>query len=708
MSSRYLLLPFMYDRLGAELVRHRRWILPLVLAVAGACATVVPDLEFDFSPQQFFNTDSDLGTYRNEFAETFTREDNLVAVAVSGGDVFDPRLLGALRNATLDIRGIDGVERAESIATFGIPRSGDSSDSIEVDPLLRQEIRSDDGGGPSPVRRASAEKLRRLAMDEPLVRGRLVSNSGDAAAVFAWLDEDIQAVSRIRDLISSIRHRLDDHPLPEGYSYEIGGVPSLRGDVVAALQSEQVFFLPVTGLVFLALLAALFRRPAGVLLPVGVVVMAVAATVAVLVATDSPINVVNNVLPTVIFIIGIADSIHLLTRHAEEVDEGHSAEVATRRTVATTGFACLMTTTTTAIGFSSLLYADTAILRNFGWQAAAGVMLAYLFSIVFLPPALSYLRPVHRVSSPDRESDLPPLETGLLAAARRLLDHPWRAVAVSLAICGSFGWFASSVEINTRLLEVFERDHPTYRTTKFLERKFGGFLPLEISLESETDGRFKDPELYGKIRTLQRRASQYDPVLSTRSVVDFHQSARAALLNDPAAREELPESSAEIEQLHLLVAGSPDDPSGPNQFVTRDFRRARILLRVADVGAKGQIALAESLRDDLDRLFGDVSDVEYRITGDAYAASVALESFIVDLFYSLLFAGAIIFAMMTLLFRSLRLGLVSIVPNATPLLITLGYMGLRDINLNSSTVIIFAIGLGIAVDDTIHVLARFR
>lgn len=697
----------MYRWLGRHIVRHRAWILPLVLAIAAGCAWVVPQLQFNFSPQQFFNTESDLGETRDEFAETFTREDNLVALAVSGEDVFEPEVLGAIRNATLEIREIDGVHRAESIATFGIPRAGDSPGSIDVDPLLQQEIRRDDGST-LPVEPARAEKLRDLAMDEPLVRGRLVSDDADAAAIFAWLEEDVQQVSRLKELTGAIQERLDRNPLPDEYAYRSGGVPVLRGKIVDALQAEQIFFLPITGLVYLFILAFMFRRPAGVLLPIGVVLMAVAATIAVMVGTSSAINVVNNVLPSVIFIIGIADSIHLLTRQAEEVDAGHDRKSATARMVATTGFACLMTSTTTAIGFLSLLYADTAILQNFGWQAAAGVMTAYFFSLFFLPAALSYLRPVQRESSPEARETQPPVERGLLGAARRVLDHPWKAVAGSLAVCALFGWFATSVEINTKILEVFHRDHPSYQTTQFMEDNFGGFLPIEVSLESDREGRFKDPEIYRKLRAFQKDAAREEPVLSTQSIADFHQSARAALLGDPDARKEMPEKRSEIQQLHLLVAGSPDDPTGPNQYVTRDFSRARVLLRVGDVGAKRQIALAESLREQFDEHFGDVDDIDYRITGDAYAASVALKSFIVDLFYSLLFAGAIIFAILTLMFRSIRIGLVSIVPNATPLLITFGYMGIRGIDLNSSTVIIFAIGLGLAVDDTIHVLARFQ
>jgi len=700
----------MYRLLGTFIVRHRKVVLPIVVGIAIGCLYVVPQLQFNFSPQQFFDTDSDLGEYREQFAETFGREDNLLAVAVIGGDVFEPQALGALRNATLDLREIETVKRAESIATFGLPRSGDAPGSLSVEPMLLQSIARTDSGGPEPIEARLANKLRDQTMNEPLARGRLIGGEGESAVILVWLDDAIQQVSKLKAATEQVRTTLEDHPLPDGYDYRIGGVPKLRAEIVDNLNREQLTFLPLTGLIFLLILYVLFRRPSGVVLPVAVVVMAVAATIAVMVWTDSGINIVNNVLPTVIFIIGVADSIHLLARQAEAYDrEGDHLE-AIREMVAETGFACLMTSGTTAVGFISLLNADTAILKNFGWQAAAGVMIAHLFTLFFLPAALAYMQPIERRSTrrDARSDDLAPLENAVMVLARGVLDHPYTSIAGSVALCALFGWFASWVVIDTNLLEVFHKHHPSYRTTEIIEQRFGGFLPVEVSLKSDRDGRFRDPEVYESLHRFQRAAAEQEPVLSTQSITDFLQSARAALLGDPEERDAMPENRAQIEQLYLLIAGSPDAETGPNQYVTRDFSHARVLLRVGDVGARRQLELAESLNQKLHEHFGQFDDIEYRITGDAYVASAALDSFIRDLFYSLLVAAFVIFVLMALMFRSVRIGLVSMIPNVTPLVIALGFMGLQGIDLNSTTVIIFAIGLGIAVDDTIHVLTRFR
>jgi len=193
--------------------------------------------------------------------------------------------------------------------------------------------------------------------------------------------------------------------------------------------------------------------------------------------------------------------------------------------------------------------------------------------------------------------------------------------------------------------------------------------------------------------------------------LDVHQEVHANLSGDPAFRDELPTDDAagaeRIRRTEAILAHL-DAVVPYHVFVTPDGMQARIMLRLKDVGARRDLELIKALEAELATLFPADMGVTYRLTGDAHLYAVCMNRFVHDLFYSLVGASVIIFAVIALLFWSFRFGLVSIPPNLTPLVVTLGYMGLRGYEMNASNVIVFAISLGIAVDNTIHFLARFR
>lgn len=701
----------MYQILAEFIVRQRRGLLILSASLFAICAVLAVQIEFNFTPQQLFESSGDDHEYREIFAERFGREDNLVTILIEGEDLFIPEVLGPLRDLTYELRQLPDIVDAQSVATLAMPRA----ESLSAEPILLDFVRASDEEvlprplrGP-PVLLEEAQSLREYSLSEPLIVNRLISRGGNQGLVVAWVDPEIQEIAELKRATDAVYRALRAYEFPAGVNVEVRGIPPLRVEIVDTLRGEQLFFIPITALVFLLILLILFRSASGVVLPLGTVALSLLATLALLVVTGSSINIINNVLPTLIFVIGISDSIHMLTRQAEEVDAGRSHQEGVKAMVRHTGAACLLTTGTTAVGFLSLLAADTAILRQFGWQAAAGVMFAYLFTLFFLSAGLTYLRPAKRITTPSSQgrAELPRLERGLMAVGRLVLSRPWTVLTVSLLVSGVVIVQGSKVVVDTTILEIFGDEHPTAQATRRIEAGLGGVLPMEISLEADDFDRFKDPEIYGAIAELQAFAREQEIVLSSESYVDFLQTARVALIGDPGERENLPTNRDQIEQLLLLFSDAPDSRSGIGTYVTGDFRHARVLLRVEDAGANAALLLARNLEEEIEEIFSPFPDLRIRITGDAYVASAALSSFVRDLLFSLFLAVFVIFLLMTVVFRSLKIGVISLLPNSLPLLITFGYMGFAGIPLNTTTIIIFAISLGIAVDDAIHFFARF-
>lgn len=687
----------MFERFARHIIRYRAAVLAAVALVGLACLFSLPHLGFDFTPQQIFRSASDAHAYREVFAERYGREDNVIFVLVSAENIYEPRVLHELREATKAAAAVEAISRADSLVTIDIPRPGDGPGSVAMSPVIAPG---------EPIGEEQGRRLREAVEREPLLHGRLVDEGATMTPIVLEMHADVQEVSRVREVLEEVERAVADELGNETeVKWGIGGIPAVRTRIVDDLRRDQLTFIPIIGLLYVLVLFVLFRRFAGVVLPLVTVGFALVCLLALLVATGSPINILNNVLPSLIFVIAASDGIHMLQRDAEEAanlaqDGRDEAVVGMMRH---TGAACLLTSVTTAIGFFSLYTADTRLLQQFSWQAGVGVLFAFGATIVILPAALPYLRPVKR-SFAVSDAESPVLRT----IGEFVLRRPRFVLVAGVALIAASLALTTRVRVDAFLFDIFGGEPPAVRVvTAQIEEHLGGVLPVEISLEGEP-GTFRDPGRFAAIHRVQRFADAQANVLSTESFVDYHQSTRVHLLGDTAERDVMPTSAEQVAQLHTLLTVGPDERTGVRRFVDDEFANARILVRVPDAGGRATRQLGAKLTESLDRAFGDDPDIRYVLTGDAWVAALALDSFVRELFGSLMLAFIVILFVMTLAFRSLKLGIISMVPNALPLLITSAYMGLAGIPLDVTTMTTFAIGLGLAVDDTIHFLSRFR
>ncbi|TVR01771.1 MAG: hypothetical protein EA398_09135 [Deltaproteobacteria bacterium] len=255
------------------------------------------------------------------------------------------------------------------------------------------------------------------------------------------------------------------------------------------------------------------------------------------------------------------------------------------------------------------------------------------------------------------------------------------------------------------MLEVFSPSDPVARTTALVEEGLEGVLPLEVWVRATGGGRVDTAEVMNALEEVRRRAESESIVTSSSSPSKLLHDVWAIWSGDPERREGAFASSAQVHQLASLLQSGTDDPLTP--WWTFDGREARLQFRLSDDGGRETLAFGARVQGWMGEAFSGVPDVEWSMTGDAWVAALGLRAFIRDLLSSLGAAVVIIFGFMMLTFRSVRLGVLSVPANLLPLLVTLGFMGWAGIELNTTTVILFSVSLGLAVDDTIHVLARY-
>ncbi len=566
--------------------------------------------------------------------------------------------------------------------------------------------RAIEGGTISQDERAA---LLRALQNAPMLEGRLLSRDHTLTAVALFLDERVEDHDVMRSTVDDIDAWLAAHPPPAGVTVSPAGLPHLFNSIVVKMEHDNLRMVPLTLLVCLILLYLSFRWVPGMILPVVAVGISVLMTIGSMALVGEPLNVINNIIPPLLIIVGVSDSIHLIGRYREELEHSSTKLEAGQKTVRAMALACFLTSATTSVGLGSLVVSRTGMLRGFGIIAAIGVMIAYVVTIVFLPAAMSFFRPpLPPQNRPGRVAhilDRGWLERGIVGTTRSVLRRPWVPLTVAglLTAGGLAGAF--SVKIDSSLLDEFEQGDTAFRSTHLMEEKLDGVRPLEIMLTAPEDGRFDDPEVLAAVDETQAWLREQPGVLSTMSPTDYLHESWARISGDAGAAGEPFRSHDQVAALGLLFARAEPDPL--TAFEADDGRVARIQVRLADIGARATLNLIQQLRARMSRTYGPLG-VTVAMTGEAYTGSVGLDAVVRDLLGSLGTAVLIIFGMMVVLFRSWRLGLLTLPPNLIPLIGTVGWMALRGIPLNAATVIVFSISLGLAVDASIHILARYR
>lgn len=673
------------DRLGriaAAIVGARRWILVGAAVLTAVALARIGALDSDFTLEDLFADVGDQRRITGELRAVFGNTDNSLVAVVAAADVGAPAALGYIGDLDRAARRIEEIDRVDSIASIRLTDRSGAAVAYPEHPDA-----------------AEAAAIATAAASSPLINGRLIAADRSVAVVVMTLGREHTSSTRIETAVGSVEELIAGLPRPDGASVSLGGLPYVRATVVRNMKSDQARLLPIGFGLCLIILFIAFRWVYAVVFPLLAVGVSVALVVGSMAWLGLQINVVNNVVPLLILIIGISDSIHLIGRYGEELAAGRDAADACRAATRRMLVACFLTSFTTAVGFGSLLSSSTQILRGFGALAAAGVLVAFVVTISFLPAALGSVGPPRRPLS-GRSSRL---RLGALAgplARRAPLVIAAFAIAAAIA-----GWICRDLEVDEGVRRQFDRDTEIARTMEILETRLEGVRPVEVFVSSNRRDRLAATDALRALDAIAGWAETQPEVLSVVGLPDLVREVRFVTSGGGVARD-APLSGGDLSSLARLIPLSPDD--GWRAFVDREFCHARISLSLRDVGSRATLALVDRLREVAEAELAQLESVDAAITGEGYASSLGLEALIRDLAWSLAIAVAGIFAFLALIFRSARFGLLSLPTNVLPLLFGFAYMTIRGIPLATATVIVASVALGLAVDGTIHVIARYR
>ncbi|HEY8430097.1 MAG TPA: MMPL family transporter [Sandaracinaceae bacterium] len=742
------------DRFASSVTRRRKLVLALVFGATALFASQLPKLRLDASPEQLMISYGGYEERARAFRERFGDVDSVVTLLVTADDVTSLPALRYVHRLSRHFSADPRVVRVESVTVtplgFGAqPESGAGEGTLEdLDALEASEAGADallpaieaalttlieseperfpmgllsiaERVGPARAPRplvegeiVTAEEAEAIAAaleDAPLVVGRLVSRDRRLAAVVVFLDPALGTGLERIELVHEMNAWLAANPPPQGVSVHATGIPHLRATIHDAMLADQLVLVPISVLLCTILLYVSFRSTAGVVLPLAMVGMTVVSTLGAMAFAGEPLSILMNTLPTLLIIMGISEAVHVVGRYFEEQRTAPDRIEASRRAIRRLMIACFLTSFTTAVGFGSLVVAQTDMLRRFGVVAASGVMIGYAILITFVPAAIPYF-PAPRSAAPKRNARAAGarpgrLEAFLVRATATIARRPLPVVIGTALVALPSAWAYATVEVDTALLDTFDPDDPVVVSTRLVERHLDGILPLQIHVRSDGRTDVRDPAVLAALDRVARWGAEQEGVLRAHAPGDVLWETWRRLAGIGADEERAPfRSRAQVDALLALLA--PIEPSPMREWMSADGRHARVELRLADVGAKRSVALIEAVEERARRELAPFEGLEVVLLGEAMIGTHGVTAVVEDLFGSLSLSALVIFVTIGLLFRSPRLGVLAIPPNVIPQIGTVAWMVLRGIPLNAGTAIVFSVAIGVSVDLTIHGFAR--
>lgn len=672
-------------------LRRTAHLALLVLGLLSALsAYYVAQLRFNYNFNDFYPAgDPDLDYYQG-YTRRFGNDNDYLLLGVeapAGQTVFAPAFLARVDSLTRLARRAPHVLAVTSPTTISNP-------VVEGLGFFNLPYLHPD----EPARRAADSTL---IYRTPGLVGNVFSPDARAVTLVIQTTPDLKKPPG-DSLLATLRTGLARLNIPEK-DYHFAGRAVAQSVFVDRLQWELAVFMSLSVLLVTGLLWFTFRTWWGVVLPLVVVLGAILWGLGVMGACGISIDLMTALLPVMMFVVGTSDTVHIITRYVSELGYGAGKRDALRITLKESGFGSGLSALTTSLGFFTLMTSNIRPIYNFGLFTGIAVLLAFVLSFTLLPALLLLLRkPQLRVPRQQGHS-----WDGVLGRLFRQVLVRRRLIFVvsGLVIAASVG-LATRVRINSVMLDDLSKKDPVRLDFAFFEQKFAGVRPFELELKP---GRGRDIYDLQVLRETERVEGYLKDTYGLRfaaSPVTLVKSVRKALNGGGLAEYRLPADSTELARLRSKLKLFRKKPEF-RALALPDGSAGRLTGRMADVGSIRADALNDGLRRYL-RARIDSAVLQTRLTGSSNLIDKNNENLTLNMITGMSIDIVMVTLIVLVLFRSLRMTVVVLIPNLVPILIVAGVMGLAGVNMKVSTSIIFTIAFGIAVDDTIHFISKLR
>ena len=657
-----------------------RWILVnpknTLTLVAGSTAIwilFIPSLKIDFSIEHLFSKNDPAVERYFSFRDSFGREDNVITIIYEPDDGLRKELFVELEGLVYDIEDLPEVKNVLSIFSLS-----DLDENAWIGDLYDEDETWD--------KNSVLKKLKYIQSD-PSIGSRVLSKDLEYGAIIITLSDQANNHKDRTNLMDRIKG-LTVETSPE---WTYSGVSVLRTEYVRYMLRDNFIFLPPIALILITMLSYIFRSWVFVLLPMITVLTTVLWLLGFMGLVGLEINIMTYVVPTLLFIIGVSDAIHIQARFRENMAKDNSnPKESMLITMMQMSKVIFLTSLTTAIGFIALTTTSINIVQEFGLEIALGVMIAWFISILVVPSGIM----LFRAFDDKNRSTFSPL---LYWLADTIPRRPWLFITIPLIISFTMIYKIKDVSTDASLMDDLRPKNKLYQDLKFTEKYFGGVLPFEvlISIDPSNNKKIIEPEIFpyiDKVESLLRSEMEESRFFSLST---FLRSVKRIRGDDVEA----------IYSQEMIERIIEEQSKQDLKLVSNDKKMTRVTGLIENKTSSEMKKIYNKL-DSLSNSFPPYLSIE--CTGTTVVALRTNDYLVQSLVNSLGLALFFISIVMAVMFKARSILFASLVTNLIPIFTILGIIAWFGVSIRPPTAMTFAVALGIAVDDSLHFLLRYR
>ena len=686
----------MWDKIADYILKHR----VLNLTIAALLMILLGLKAFNMKMgHNMANTlpesDTTMVVYR-QFLEKYGQDGRSIFVGMYDENLFTLEHFKDYYDLNAKIREITGVTECLSVTRVYNLKKNDSIKKFELTQVVKQR----------PETQAEVDAIREEIMSLTMYDGLLFNSEKHSTTMLISLEDEYVNSKKRTELVSSLKQLINNYGKAHNIEMRISGMPYIREVTTQKMVKEIVGFTVLAIFVAGLILYLFFRSWRPLVSVVTIVLLSVIYMFGIMVLLNFDVTILTGVLPPLLIIIGVENSIFMLNKYHREYNVCHDKMQALHNVIVRIGPANFLTNVTTAVSFASFIITRNVLLVPFGILASVCIMLTYVMTMVLLPTFFSYQKKpegklVNYMNNPNINYIMEKVSAFVLSKKR--VVYAVLAVLLTLCVLGAMRMTTSG-----RVVDDIAKNDKLYKDIMFFEDNVGGVMPFEISIDTRKPKGVMNANFIRKVQQLQDTLALYPEFSRPLSIAEVVKFARQGFFNGDRKQYKVPSNN----EFGFIMKYMPETKGGElpkivTQYIDSQMQSTRVSVQMANVTTPEIDNISKSLKPQIDKIFPK-EKYDVVMTGSAMVTLQGTNYLIVNLSHSLLLAFIVIALLMAITFHKFKMVIISLIPNLIPLLFTAGVMGFCGIPLKMSTILVFSIALGISVDNTIHYLARYR